>query len=181
MTFEEKTLNSERIYEGRILNLRCDEVTTVNGTSHREIIEHNGGAAIAALTDDRKLVMVKQFRKPSDRVMLEVPAGKRDGKEAGLDVARRELKEETGYSAKSMTYLTSIFPAIGYSEEVLDIYLAENLAAGETDFDDNEAIDIIEIPLEELVDMIMAGKIEDAKSIVAIMMTAEVLRRRSDG
>lgn len=92
MTFEEKTLNSERIYEGRILNLRCDEVTTVNGTSHREIIEHNGGAAIAALTDDRKLVMVKQFRKPSDRVMLEVPAGKRDGKEAGLDVARRELK-----------------------------------------------------------------------------------------
>lgn len=181
MTFEEKTLNSERIYEGRILNLRCDEVTTVNGTSHREIIEHNGGAAIAALTDDRKLVMVKQFRKPSDRVMLEVPAGKRDGKEAGLDVARRELKEETGYSAKSMTCLTSIFPAIGYSEEVLDIYLAEDLAAGETDFDDNEAIDILEIPLEELVDMIMAGKIEDAKSIVAIMMTAEVLRRRSDG
>lgn len=80
-----------------------------------------------------------------------------------------------------MTYLTSIFPAIGYSEEVLDIYLAEDLAAGETDFDDNEAIDILEIPLEELVDMIMAGKIEDAKSIVAIMMTAEVLRRRSDG
>ena len=103
------------------------------------------------MTDDRKLVMVKQFRKPSDRVMLEVPAGKRDGKEAGLDVARRELKEETGYSAKSMTYLTSIFPAIGYSEEVLDIYLAEDLAAGKLILMITKPLDILEIPLEELV------------------------------
>ena len=181
MTFEEKTLSSERIYEGRILNLRCDEVTTINGTSYREIIEHNGGAAIAALTDERKMVMVRQFRKPSERVMLEVPAGKRDGGESGLEVARRELREETGYSAEFMTHLTSIFTTVGYSEEVLDIYLAEGLMPGETNFDDNEAIDILEIQLDELVDMIMAGKIEDAKSIVAIMMTAEILRRRSDG
>ena len=80
-----------------------------------------------------------------------------------------------------MTHLTSIFTTVGYSEEVLDIYLAEGLTPGETNFDDNEAIDILEIQLDELVDMIMAGKIEDAKSIVAIMMTAEILRRRIDG
>ena len=80
-----------------------------------------------------------------------------------------------------MTHLTSIFTTVGYSEEVLDIYLAEGLTPGETNFDDNEAIDILEIQLNELVNMVMAGKIEDAKSIVAIMMTAEILRRRSDG
>ena len=98
MTFEEKTLNSQRIYEGKIINLRKDQVTVSNGTSYREIIEHNGGAVLAAVTEDEKMVMVRQFRKPAERMMLEVPAGKIDPGEQPLEAALRELKEETGYT-----------------------------------------------------------------------------------
>ena len=99
MTFEEKTIKSERIYEGAIINLRRDEVTVQNGTSMREIIEHNGGAVLAAVTSEGKLVMVRQYRKPAGRVMLEVPAGKIDLGESAEAAAKRELKEETGYTA----------------------------------------------------------------------------------
>ena len=97
MTFEEKTLKSERIYEGAIINLRRDKVTVQHGTSYREIVEHNGGAVLAAVTDRGRLVMVRQFRKPAERVMLEVPAGKIDPGEKPEEAAVRELKEETGY------------------------------------------------------------------------------------
>ena len=98
MTFEEKTLKSERIYEGAIINLRRDKVTVQHGTSYREIVEHNGGAVLAAVTDRGRLVMVRQFRKPAERVMLEVPAGKIDPGEKPEEAAVRELKEETGYT-----------------------------------------------------------------------------------
>ena len=106
MTFEEKTLKSEKIYEGAIINMRRDKVTVQGGTSYREIIEHNGGAVIAALTEDRKLVMVRQYRKPADKVMLEVPAGKIDPGEKPIEAAVRELKEETGYAASKVEFLT---------------------------------------------------------------------------
>lgn len=177
MVYEEKTLRSERIYEGTILNLRRDTVTVINGESHREIIEHNGGAVIAAITDDNKIVMVRQYRKPAGRVMLELPAGKRDGNEAHEVTAARELKEETGYTAYDMRFLTRMYTSPGYSEEILYIYLARNLTPGETDFDDNEAIDIVEIPLDEAVEMVLAGKIEDGKSQAGILMAKAVIDR----
>ena len=91
MTFEEKTLDTQRIYEGAIINLRRDKVTVQNGTSYREIVEHNGGAVLAALTPEGKMVMVRQFRKPAERVMLEVPAGKIDAGELPETAAVREL------------------------------------------------------------------------------------------
>ena len=178
MTFEEKTLDSEMIYRGAILNLRRDKVTVINGESYREIIEHNGGALVAALTDENKLVMVKQYRKPAGRIMLEVPAGKRDGSESGEEVARRELKEETGYSAKEIVPLGSLYTSPGYSEEVLDMYLAMGLTKGETDFDDNEAIDIEEYPIDELVEMIMKGTIQDGKTQLIILKVMEYLKAR---
>ena len=103
MTFEEKTLKSERIYEGTIINLRRDKVTVQHGTSYREIVEHNGGAVLAAVTDRGRLVMVRQFRKPAERVMLEVPAGKIDPGEKPEEAAVRELKEETGYTAGTVS------------------------------------------------------------------------------
>ena len=114
MTFEEKTISSERIYEGAIINLRRDEVTVQNGTSYREIIEHNGGAVLAAVTDEGKMVMVRQYRKPAGRVMLEVPAGKIDSGEEPLSAAIRELKEETGYTATEVKFMTSFYPSVGY-------------------------------------------------------------------
>ena len=178
MTFEEKTIDSELIYKGAILNLRKDKVTVLNGTSYREIVEHNGGAAIAPLTDDGKIIMVKQYRKPPERVMLEVPAGKRDGDEEWQDIAVRELKEETGYTAGNLEFVGMMYPTPGYSKEILAMYIATDLVAGETNFDENEAIDIEAYPVEELVDMVMAGKIEDAKTQIMILKTAEYIRRR---
>ena len=170
MTFEEKTLKSEKIYEGAIINLRRDKVTVQGGTSYREIIEHNGGAVIAALTEDKKLVMVRQYRKPADKVMLEVPAGKIDPGEKPLDAAVRELKEETGYTAEKVEFLTEFYPSVGYSEERLYLYLCTGLTPGETCFDENEAIEIEEIDLDRLFKMAMSGELDDAKTIIAILM-----------
>ena len=170
MTFEEKTLKSEKIYDGAIINLRRDKVTVQGGTSYREIIEHNGGAVIAALTDDNKLVMVRQYRKPAGKVMLEVPAGKIDPGEKPLEAAVRELKEETGYTASEGKFLTEFSPSVGYSEERLYLYLCTGLTPGETCFDENEAIDIEEMELEKLFNMAMSGEIDDAKTIIAILM-----------
>ena len=170
MTFEEKTLKSEKIYEGTIINLRRDKVTVQGGTSYREIIEHNGGAVIAALTEDKKLVMVRQYRKPADKVMLEVPAGKIDPGEMPLEAAVCELKEETGYTASKVEFLTEFYPSVGYSEERLYLYLCTGLTPGETCFDENEAIEIEEIDLDRLFKMAMSGELDDAKTIIAILM-----------
>lgn len=177
MTFEEKTIESELIYKGNILNLRKDKVEVINGISYREIIEHNGASAIAAITENKNMVMVKQYRKPAEKVLLEVPAGKRDGDESFENVAIRELKEETGYTANRIIPLGMIYPSPGYSEEEIYLYLALDLIPGETDFDDNEAIDVEEYPISVLVDMVMNGEIEDSKSQLVILKTAEYLRR----
>jgi len=170
MTFEEKTLETQRIYEGAIINLRRDKVTVENGTSYREIIEHNGGAVLAAVTDEGKMVMVRQYRKPAERVMLEVPAGKIDAGETPLETARRDLKEQTGYPPTTVEYMTEFYPSVGYSEEVLYLYLCTGLTAGETCPDENEALDILEMDIDELYQMVMKAEIRDAKTIVAIMM-----------
>lgn len=168
MVFEEKVLSSEMIYEGRIINLRKDKVTVVNGTSYREVVEHNGGAVLLAVTDDRKMIMVRQYRRPADKVMFEVPAGKIDPGEDPVETAVRELKEETGYTAGKVNYLCKFYPSVGFSEEVLYLYLCTNLTEGETDFDDNEALDIEKWDIDELHEMVMRGEIDDAKTLIAI-------------
>lgn len=175
MTFEEKTIKSERIYEGAIINLRRDEVTVQNGTSMREIIEHNGGAVLAAVTGEGKLVMVRQYRKPAGRVMLEVPAGKIDPGESAEAAAKRELKEETGYTAGKIKFLMQFYPSVGYSEEILYLYLCTDLTPGETNFDENEAIDIEEYEINRLHKMVMDGDVQDAKTIIAIMTVKNLL------
>ena len=173
MTFEEKTIESELIYEGAILNLRRDKVTVPNGESYREIIEHNGGAVLAAVTDERKLVMVRQFRNPAQRVVFEVPAGKIDPGEDPIVTAVRELKEETGYTAGNVRFLTYFYPCVGYSEEKLYLYLCTDLVPGETNFDENECLDIEEWDIDELCNMIMTGQIHDAKTIISVFMIKE--------
>ena len=174
MTFEEKTLDSQMIYEGAILNLRRDKVTVMEGTSYREIVEHNGGAVIAAVKNDGRMVMVKQFRKPAERVILEVPAGKIDAGEEPMEAALRELKEETGYRAGHIHKLTQMYPSVGYSQEILHLFLCTELTAGDTSFDENEAIDIEEYEIDLLADMVMDGIIQDGKSQLAILMVKQL-------
>lgn len=171
MIVEEKTLDSQRIYEGKILNLRKDRVTTRDGESYREIVEHNGGAAVAAITDEGKIVMVRQYRKAFDGAILEVPAGKIEKGDDPFDTVKRELREETGYQAGKVSLLTEMLPSVGYTQEVVHIYLAQDLTPGDTDFDDNEAIEVIEMDFELALDMVMKGEIKDAKTIIAILMT----------
>ncbi|PKM84391.1 MAG: ADP-ribose pyrophosphatase [Firmicutes bacterium HGW-Firmicutes-11] len=176
MTHEEITLETERIYEGKILNLRRDKVLAVGEqVAYREIVEHKGGVAIAAITDDGKMVMVRQYRKAASKVVLEVPAGKIESDEDHKVTASRELQEETGYTADHMEHLTSFYSSIGYSEEFLYLYLATGLTRGPTNFDDNEAIDILEYDLKELKRMVMNKEIEDAKTIAAIFIATEKL------
>lgn len=178
MVFEEKTISSERIYEGRILNLRKDKVhVRDNKTSYREIVEHNGGVALAAVTKEGKMVMVRQYRKAADKAILEVPAGKIEKDEDHRLTAERELQEETGYTAGKMEYITSFYSSIGYSTEVIYLYLASDLTPGDTNFDDNEAIDILEYSLPELRKMIFSGEIEDAKTICAILLAESIMEK----
>ncbi|MEG0291607.1 MAG: NUDIX hydrolase [Anaerovoracaceae bacterium] len=177
MTFEEKTVSSELIYEGRILNLRKDEVTVVSGgTSSREIVEHNGGAAAVAIKDDGKIVLVKQYRKPVSRVVLELPAGKIEKGEDHRENIIRELKEETGYSANNVELIAKMHPSVGYTTEILYIYLATGLTAGETNFDENEALDIVEMDFEEAYNLVLNGEIIDGKTQVGILMAKNYIK-----
>lgn len=176
MSFNEKTISSETKYKGKILNLRIDTVESVNGESTREIVEHSGGAVVLPLLPNKNVVMIRQFRKPIERDVLEIPAGKIEQGESPEETAFRELQEETGYMANNMTLLTKMYPSVGYSEELLYIYLATDLEPGETDFDENEDIDTYSYHIDDLYEMVMEGKIQDAKTQVAILMTMELLR-----
>ena len=178
MTFEEKTISSQLVYEGAILNLRKDKVYVVgNKVSYREIVEHNGGVTLAAVTEDKKIVMVKQFRKSIERVILEVPAGKIEKGEDPQETALRELKEETGYTAANITRLAEIYPSVGYSQELLHIYLCTGLTPGETEFDDNEALDIVEYDFMEMYDMVVSGQIDDGKTVAAVLLAKPQLEK----
>ena len=175
MVFKEETLESEYVFKGKLIKVRRDKVTTVDGTSIRELVEHPGGVAMVALKPDGKVIMEKQFRKPVEGIMFELPAGKLDGDEKPEAAAARELKEETGYTADSIRYLTRSYLSCGYSDEVLYSYLCTGLTPGETDFDDNEAIDTEEHDIDELVNMVMSGEINDAKTQIALLMVKRMI------
>jgi len=171
MVVEEKTLSSEMIYEGAILNLRKDKVTVKEGrTSYREIVEHDGGVIILGVTPEGKIPMIRQYRKPAEQVMFELPAGKLEKGEDITEAALREFKEETGYTADSIRLVSSFYPTVGYSEEVLHIFFAEDLSAGDTEFDDNESIDIELCDPEELFRQIDAGEMNDGKTMLALLL-----------
>ena len=171
MNLNEKQLTSEYIFKGRIINLRRDTALLPNGsTATREVIEHNGGVCVAALTDDNELLFVRQFRYPYFETVLEIPAGKRDSAdEDPLKCGIRELKEETGATAKNFVFLGELYPTPGYCGEIIWLYAATGLEFGESNPDEDEFLSVEKIPLEKAVKMILSGEIKDAKTQAAVL------------
>jgi ADP-ribose pyrophosphatase len=174
MTFEEKTIESHVIYKGPIFTLRHHTVQAPGGrTAERDIIEHNGAVAMLARTPQGKLLLVRQYRKAAEAVLWEIPAGKIEpGETDRAEVARRELREETGYACGEMKFLTVFYGAIGYCSERIWLYECRVTEKGETDFDDDEAIDLYEVDLEEALKMVERGDIQDSKTIIAVLWAA---------
>ncbi|HOC09917.1 MAG TPA: NUDIX hydrolase [Bacillota bacterium] len=167
----EKTLESKRVYEGRIINLRLDSVSLENGnTAMREVVEHPGAVGIVALKENGDIVMVKQYRKAVEQVLLELPAGKLEQGENPLDCAARELTEETGYTAGDLRYLVSFYTSPGFSNEVMHMFLATDLKEGKNDPDDDEMVETVEISRDRAMDMILKGEIKDGKTIAGILL-----------
>ncbi len=171
MNILEKPLSSEWIYNGRIIRLRRDTALLPNGaTATREVIEHNGGVCVAALTAQNELLFVKQFRYPYMEIVTEIPAGKRDStKEDPLACGMRELREETGATADRWLPLGKLYPSPGYCGEVIWMYAATGLHFGEQQLDEDEFLNVEKIPLEQAVNMILSGEIIDAKTQAAVL------------
>lgn len=170
MIFEEKTVKSEKIYGGKIINVRVDTVELPHKKySKREIVEHPGAVGIIPITSDKNIILVKQFRKPIEEVLLEIPAGLIEYKEEPRQSAIRELKEETGYTTDKFKKLFEYYSTPGFSDEKIHIYLAEEVVEGTAQPDENEYIEIIKMPVDEALEKVKNGEIRDAKTIVGIL------------
>ncbi len=173
----EKTLDTTPIFDGRVVKLRRDTVLLENGEkASREVIEHSGGVCVLPLTDNNEILFVKQFRYPFKSVLLEVPAGKREKGEEPLTCGIRELKEEVGAEAEKITYLGKLYPTVAYDTEVIYMYLAEGLSFSSQHLDEDEFVDVVKIPFEKAVEMVMNDEIPDSKTQLAILKANTNLR-----
>lgn len=177
MIFEEKTMKSEKIYEGKILNLKVDTVELPDKKySKREIVEHPGGVGIITITNDNNLVLVKQYRKAVEDFLWEIPAGKLEVNEEPRETAIRELREETGYEANKLTYITEFYTSPGFCNERIHLFLAEDLIEVDSEPDSGEFIEKSIVPLADLEKMLERGEIVDSKTIIAIYYVKQYLQ-----
>ncbi|MBF7097137.1 NUDIX hydrolase [Alkalibacter mobilis] len=166
----EKTLETKEIYKGKILDLDVEKVELQNGKiSYREIVRHNGACAVLAVNNN-KVVMIRQYRKPVDLDLLEIPAGKIDEGELPEACAVRELEEETGFIPRKLIKLGEIYTSPGFSNEIIYMYYSNELLVGKINRDEDEFIDVVEVEMESLDGMIKEGKIKDGKTLAAITM-----------
>lgn len=170
---------SQEIYDGVIVHLYKDTVRLPNGhTATREVIRHIGAVAVVPVTEDGKVIVERQFRYPLDQVITEIPAGKLDSfTEDRLSAAKRELREETGYTADTWTALGDFHPTAAYCDEKITLYLATGLHLGARDLDEDEFLNVVAVPMEELISDIMAGRITDGKTQAAILKAYLLLNK----
>jgi len=172
----ETPLEEAVAYRGKFLTLRRDAVRLPDGQrTEREFLLHPGAVAVLALTADRQLVMERQYRYPAGREFIEIPAGKIDPNEAPAVTGERELFEETGYQAARWTFLGTAHPCIGYSNEVIHYFLAEELTENERQLDEGEFLEVLTLPVAEVVAMSLDGRITDSKTIVGLHWLAAYL------
>lgn len=175
---KEKTISSKQIYKGKVLSLRVDEVRINDKkTSTREIVTHGGAVCAVGITTENKILLVKQYRKSLESEMVEIPAGKLDLGELPEAAIIREFKEETGYDVDNVKYMTSFNTSPGFSNEVVHLYFLDATVKGETNFDEDEDIEILEYTLEEIKTMIYQRAILDAKTILGIMMYSDYIQK----
>ena len=176
MDYVETMVNSDLVYDGRIIRVKSDTVSLVNGAlAGREVVEHSGGVGIVPVDDEGNVYMVRQFRYPAGESLLEIPAGKLEYGEDPFECAVRELSEETGFTAGEYIDLGKFYPSPGYCKEILYIYLARDLKPGKMHLDENEFLDVVKFPLDELVQMAMENKLADAKTIIGILKAKNIL------
>jgi len=166
----ERTIKSKRLFRGRIIGLREDTVRLSNGViSKREIVEHPGAVCVIAITNKNELVLIRQFRRSANRVLLEIPAGLVHKGESWRAGALRELAEETGYKAKKIRELFWGYSSPGYSTEIIRFFLATGLKKTEQNTDEDEMIDVLLVPLKKSAELIKKGRVRDNKTIAGIL------------
>ena len=177
MDLTEKQISSKEIFDGRILHVFDDRVSLPDGKeTGREYIKHVGAVCVIPVLPDGRVVLEKQFRYPTGRELIEIPAGKLDfPDEDRLSAAKRELREETGYEAERWKYLGDYYPAAAYSDERISMYLAQGLTLKEQKLDEDEFLNVFTMPLEKLVKEVMDGNIPDGKTQAAALKAAVLL------
>ncbi|HOY87535.1 MAG: NUDIX hydrolase [Methylotenera sp.] len=172
----EHQISSETIASGGMLTVKRDQVKLPNGhTSQREYVIHPGAVVVVPILPNGNVILEKQFRYPLHQVFIELPAGKIDANETVLTTGQRELLEETGYTASEWVRLGCQHPCIGYSNEVIHMYLAQGLTAGQHRRDEDEMLEVFNVPFDECISMILSGEITDGKSIVALYFAEKYL------
>lgn len=170
MHLEEKMLKTQTFFEGKIISVSRDEVELENGNiATREVVHHSGGVCVIPIDSDGSVFMVRQFRYPFGKALLELPAGKLEKGESHYDCGLRELREEVGMSAEKYEYLGEIYPTPAYVSEKIHLYLARNLKQNTQNLDDGEFLDVVKMPLDEAVKLVLGGKICDSKTQIGIL------------
>ena len=182
MELTERTLSSEQIFDGRLLKVYRDQVELSDGgTSVREFVHHPGGAAVVALDDEGNVYLERQFRYPYHKVVTEIPAGKLEPGEEPFDAIRRELKEEIGAAAGRWDPLGYMMPSVGYTDEMLYLYLARDLSFGSTHLDEDEALESFKLPFDEALSRAADGRINDGKTVCALFRAEKLMREEANG
>ncbi|MCR4926127.1 MAG: NUDIX hydrolase [Clostridiales bacterium] len=179
MDLKETLVEKNYVFEGRVIKVCNDTYKLPNGeNAKREIVEHNGGVCVVALTDKDEVLFVRQFRCPYGEILLEIPAGKLEKGEDPFESGKRELKEETGATAENYIDLGKFYPSPGYCGETISMYYATGLSFGEQNLDDDEFLKVEKIPLEKAVEMILNGEIRDGKTQAAILKVAQIKAKK---
>lgn len=176
MELYEKKLTSKQIFDGKVVKLYVDTVELPDGSEAiREIVRHPGAVCVIPVTKDMDVVTVKQYRYAFEQIMLEIPAGKLEPNENPLEAVKRELEEESGVVAGKIEYLGEIFTTVAIFDEKIHLYLATELEFKDAHPDDDEFLEVENIPLEKLYEMVMNGEIKDAKTQIAILKAYNIL------
>lgn len=173
----EKQLSSRTVYQGGLLHVKEDRVALPNGNeSTREYIVHPGAVVVIPLLPSGDVVLERQFRYPLRRDLYELPAGKLDPGESALECGQRELLEETGYTGTRWRYVATIHPCIGYSNEAILLYLAEDLTLGRHNRDGDEFLEVFHLPLDEALEWVRTGRITDVKTVIGLFWADKIIQ-----